>query len=207
MAVVRRGRSLEDLARRVQRRLRARSLVRDLTSEPPLSAAELSDRGRYRPLPDSSVFGDPADVATRLPLAAAGVHVEDSQPGASPVPAPRASLRGKASITSQSSCESSELCEPPEADSVRSADSGVYSESEGCGSPPRPPPRPSKRRKKKRERYEVCLGYRCYELEADHCSITVYSLQKNKTVLRELLQPPSPVTSVTSDRGESRGMR
>ena len=203
VAVVRRGRSLEDLARRVQRRLRARSLVRELTSEP--APEPLAEQGHYRPLPDCSVFGDPAEVPSRLPLGAGGVHVEEPPLGASPVPAPRASLRGKASIASHSSCESSEANERPEADSVRSADSGVYSESEGCGSPPRPPPRPSKRRRRKRERYEVCLGYRCYQLEADHCTITVYSLQKNKTALRELLQAPSPAASMGSDRGESHG--
>lgn len=194
VAVVRRGRSLEDLARRVQRHLRARSLVRELADAAPALRASA---GSYTPLPDS-VFQDPAELARRLP-ADPGGGVQVVAP--SPVPAPRTSLRGKASVTSRSSCESG-CGAPPESGSLNSADSGVYSEtelSEVSLQKPLPAPRTFRRTKRKRERYEVCLGYLCKTLEADDCSISVYSLQRNKSALRELVRTPPP-SLVTSDR-------
>jgi len=43
------------------------------------------------------------------------------------------------------------------------------------------------KKKRKRERYEIRLGYPCYNLELDDKDVFIYSLQKNKDMMEDLL--------------------
>lgn len=43
------------------------------------------------------------------------------------------------------------------------------------------------KKKRKRERYEIRLGYACYNLELEDKNVSIYSLQKNRDMMEDLL--------------------